>query len=106
MTAALAYGVMAFVAPVLGVLAEFGSEGGDGFWLLLAGPAAGGGVYWAIYVYYRNTDKSHQFERDTHIESQPVTGRDDLVQEIRGTKRSSISGNNVHDHRQRVQRLR
>jgi len=31
--------------------------------LLLLGPGGGIGLYWALYRYYRNTDKSHAFER-------------------------------------------
>ncbi len=73
--------------------------------LLLLGPAGAAGVYWAIYRYYRNTDKSHAFEKETHIESQPVTGSEHKVDSVRGTKRTEISGNNVSDHRSRVKRL-
>lgn len=86
------------------VLASSDSEGGSG-WLLLAGPAAGGGIYWTLFRYYRNTDKSHQFERETVIEAQPVTGQDAKVDEVHGTKRSSIEGNNARDFRRRVQRV-
>ena len=73
-------------------------------WLLL-GPAGAAGFYWAMYRYYRNTDKSHSFERETLIESKPVTGSDAKVDEVRGTKRTSIPGNNVSNHRERVQRV-
>ncbi len=77
----------------------------DGGWLLLAGPVVGGGTYWGIYRYYRNTDKSHQFERTTRIESQPVTGSDIKFDEVHGTSRSKISGDNRKKHRDRVTRL-
>ncbi|WP_232681791.1 hypothetical protein [Nocardioides sp. R-C-SC26] len=80
------------------------SDGGI-FALLLAGPLGGGALYWWLYRYYRNTDKSHSFERETRIEAQPVTGRDDKVDEVRGTKRTDIKGDNVANYRQRVQRL-
>lgn len=86
------------------VIAASDGEGGSA-WLLAAGPAAGGGVYWALFRYYRNTDKSHQFERETLIESQPVQGTDVKVDEVRGTQRTSIDGSNGSKHRQRVQRL-
>ena len=76
-----------------------------GLALLLLGPAGGAGLYWMLYRYYRNTDKSHSYERETVIESQPVAGQDAKVDEVRGTKRTSIQGNNVRDHRQRVQRV-
>lgn len=74
-------------------------------WLLLLGPAGAGGVYWGLYQYYRNTGKSHSFERETAIEAKPITGTDQKVNEVRGTRESSISGNNVHSHRQRVHRF-
>src|SRR5690606_17388660 len=48
--------VLDLVAPLM---ADF-----DGLWILAAGPASAVGVYWAIYRYYRNTDKSHAFERE------------------------------------------
>ena len=38
---------------------------------LLLGPASGVGLYWALYRYYRNTDKSHAFERETAVEAKP-----------------------------------
>ncbi len=76
--------------------------------LLLLGPASGVGLYWALYRYYRNTDKSHAFERETVVEAQPVTGaeRDRKVDEVKGTQASQIRGNNVADFRKRVQRMR
>ena len=73
--------------------------------LLLIGPAGATGLYWALYRYYRNTDKSHAFERETRIDAQPPTGTDRKVDEIKGTRESSIQGNNVHDYRKRVQRV-
>lgn len=87
------------------ILAANSQDEDGGGWLLLAGPAAGVALYTALFRYYRNTDKSHSFERETIIESKPVTGTDAKVDEVRGTKRSSIQGNNVRKHRERVQRL-
>ena len=79
-----------------------------GLALLLLGPAGGAGLYWMLYRYYRNTDKSHAFERETVVEAQPVTGaeRDRKVDEVKGTQASQIRGNNVADFRKRVQRMR
>lgn len=97
----------AVLGPVLGhvfLQSNTQDEGGGG-WLLLAGPAAGVAVYTALFRYYRNTDKSHSFERETLIESKPVTGSDAKVDEVRGTKRTSIPGNNVSKYRERVQRV-
>lgn len=75
-------------------------------WLLAAGPAGAAGTYWALYRYYRNTDKSHAFERDTIITAQPVQGREEKVDHISRTRDSDIDGDNSSKHRERVQRLR
>ena len=72
--------------------------------LLLLGPAGGIGVYWALYRYYRNTDKSQAFERETKVDAKPVTGSDSKIGTNNGTTDSSIKGNNVHDYRERVKR--
>ena len=77
---------------------------GDTPWILLLGPAGAVAVYWGLFQYYRNTDKSHSFERETLIESKPITGTDQKVDEVRGTRRPSIEGDNVRNHRQRVRR--
>ncbi|MBM0124886.1 hypothetical protein [Pimelobacter simplex] len=74
-------------------------------WLLAAGPAGGVATYWAFYRYYRNTDKSHQFERDTIIEAQPVQGGEEKVGHISRTRDSDIDGDNSGNYRQRVQRV-
>lgn len=87
------------------LLAAAASEDDAPWILLLAGPAGGVAVYWLLYRYYRNTDKSHAFEKETIIEARPVTGQDHKVDQVRGTKRRQINGNNVSDHRSRVQRL-
>jgi hypothetical protein len=82
------------------------AEGDDSpVWLLLAGPVAGGGVYFGLWRYYRNTHTSHAFERETRIDAQPVTGNDAKVDEIKGTKKSGTDGANESNHRQRVQRI-
>jgi len=76
-----------------------------GLWLLALGPAGATALYWGLYRYYRNTDKSHAFERDTKIEAKPVTGSDDKVDEVRGTRETRINGDNVRAYRQRVRRV-
>ena len=75
--------------------------------LLALGPASAAGLYWMLYRYYRNTDKSHAFERETEIVAQPVTGMeaDRKVNEVRGTQETQIRGNNVGDYRRRVKRV-
>ena len=80
------------------------SEDG-GLWLLLAGPAGATALYWTLYRYYRNTDKSHAFERETKVDAKPVTGSDHKVDEIKGTQRSRIEGDNGSAYRQRVERI-
>ncbi|KAF1716857.1 hypothetical protein CSC74_08250 [Pseudoxanthomonas yeongjuensis] len=77
-----------------------------GLWLLALGPAGAAGLYWALYRYYRNTDKSHAFERETAVEAQPVTGTDEKIGENNGTQKTSIDGDNVAAYRQRVERVR
>lgn len=75
-----------------------------GLWLLMLGPAGATGLYWALYRYYRNTDKSHAFERETSVEAKPVTGSEQKVDEVEGTRETRIPGDNVHEYRKRVQR--
>ncbi|HUH91047.1 MAG TPA: hypothetical protein VLZ76_10385 [Lysobacter sp.] len=77
----------------------------SGLWLLTLGPAGAVGLYWMLYRYYRNTDKSHAFEHETAVEAKPVTGTDTKINEVKGTQRTSINGDNVRAYRQRVQRI-
>ena len=76
-----------------------------GLWLLALGPAGAAGLYWVLYRFYRNTDKSHAFERETAVVAQPVTGSDEKIDEIKGTQETSIPGCNASEYRQRVQRV-
>ena len=78
-----------------------------GLALLLLGPAGGTGLYWMLYRYYRNTDKSHDFEHETAIVAKPVEGveQDVKVDEVKGTREKRITGDNVGKYRERVQRL-
>ncbi len=80
-------------------------SGDGGMWILLAGPASATGLYWALYRYYRNTDKSHAFERETAVVAKPVTGTDEKIDEVEGTQKTRIDGDNVREYRQRVERL-
>ena len=73
--------------------------------LLLLGPAGATGLYWMLYRHYRNTDKSHAFERETKVEAKPVTGSDSKVGENNGTQEKRIRGDNLGAYRQRVQRV-
>ena len=78
-------------------------DGGLG--LLLLGPAGATGLYWVLYRFYRNTDKSHAFERETAVEAKPVTGSDNKIDEVKGTQQTRIRGDNVREYRKRVQRI-
>jgi hypothetical protein len=74
--------------------------------LLLLGPASGVGLYWALYRHYRNTDKSHAFERETKVDAKPVTGSDSKVGTNNGTRERRIDGDNVREYRKRVSAIR
>ena len=79
-----------------------------GLWLLAMGPAGATALYWALYRYYRNTDKSHAFERETAVEAQPVTGteNDRKVDAVKGTRETRLHGDNGDAYRTRVERIR
>ena len=81
------------------------SDDGGILLLLAIGPAAATGLYWGLYRHYRNTDKSHSFEHETAIKAKPITGSEQKVDQIEGTRETSIRGNNVSDYRARVQRV-
>lgn len=91
------------IAHLLAVV--LAAEDDSPVWLLLLGPAGAGGVYYALWHYYRNATKSHAYEKETRVVAQPITGTDRKVNEVKGTKRTSIEGDNRDDHRVRVQRL-
>ena len=78
----------------------------NGLALLALGPAGAVGLYWALYRYYRNTDKSHAFERETRVEAKPVTGSDSKVGTNNGTRDRRIKGDNVREYRRRVERIK
>lgn len=77
----------------------------SGLWLLALGPAGATALYWGLYRYYRNTDKSHAFERETKVEAKPVTGSDRQVDTVTGTRETRIDGDNVGEYRKRVRRV-
>lgn len=78
----------------------------SGLALLALGPAGAAGLYWVLYRYYRNTDKSHAFERETRVEAKPVSGSDLKVGTNNGTQERRISGDNVREYRRRVDAIR
>ena len=77
----------------------------NGIWLLALGPTGAAALYWALYRYYRNTDKSHAFERETAVDAKPVTGSEHKVSEVKGTRKTRIDGDNVKAYRTRVRRV-
>lgn len=80
-------------------------DGDFGGWLLLLGPAGAAGVYYGLWHHYRNANRSHSFESETRIAAQPITGSDQKVKTVTGTRRTSIKGDNRNAHRTRVQRV-
>ena len=88
---------------VLGILGS--SDSGGIAWLLAIGPAGGAGLYWMLFRYYRNTDKSHGYERETRVTAEPVSGEDVKIGENNGTQESEIDGRNEREFRRRVQRV-
>jgi hypothetical protein len=93
------------VLPQLVMASSSSDSDGGALALLAAGPAAGAGLYWMLYRYYRNTDKSHSFEQETLVEAAPIQGHDQKVDEIRGTRDRHTKGHNESNHRQRCQRV-
>lgn len=77
----------------------------DSAWILLAGPAVGITVYWLSFLYYRNTNKTHNYEYETIIKAQTPTGSDQRIRKIRKTTRARTQGANGGSHRERVRRI-
>jgi hypothetical protein len=69
------------------------------------GPAASAAYYWLMYLRYRNTNKTQQYERETAVQAQPVEGNDARVNTITGTQAREIRGRNESNYRQRVTRI-
>ena len=71
-------------------------------WLLAIGPVGAASFYWAVWMAYRNTDKSHAYEHETEIVVSGMTGADVKVGTNNGTRDSRIQGMNSDSPRQRV----
>ncbi|MCL2466688.1 MAG: hypothetical protein FWF02_08530 [Micrococcales bacterium] len=94
------------ILPQLLVMSSDSSDDGGGIgWLLLSGPAAGIALYGALYRFYRNTDKSHNYEHETRVVAKPIRGDERKVDKIHGTSDSHTKGHNEGTYRQRVTRL-
>lgn len=91
-------------AHLLAALLAAENDSGPLF-LLALGPVGGGALYWGLWSYYRNTGKSHSFETETKVVAEPIAGTDRKVNEVKGTKKSGIDGDNRTNHRQRVTRV-
>ncbi|WP_375389688.1 hypothetical protein [uncultured Amnibacterium sp.] len=91
----------------LPVLQSSDSGGGSGeLALLLAGPVSGTALYAAVHRYYRNADKRHGFETETAIALKTdISGQDEKVDEVKGTRESRIRDDNSRDFRRRVAKL-
>ncbi|HOE83513.1 MAG TPA: hypothetical protein PK329_11210 [Myxococcota bacterium] len=74
------------------------------YMLLAAGPTGAALFYWYMYRFYRNTDKSHGFERETAIDAEEVECTDYKIGENNRTRQRSIRGENSKSFRDRVQR--
>ena len=91
---------------LLPVLHSSSSDGSGSLFVLLAGPIAGTALYAAVYRYYRNADKSHAFERETLIAlKSPITGDEQQIDEVKGTRERRIRGDNAQRFRTRVAKL-
>jgi len=97
---------MGMMIDLITAVIALSGDGDAPWWVLAAGPAGAAATYGGFYAYYRNTGKSHEFEKDTIIESQPVQGGEEKVDHIRKTRDSSIKGDNSSNYRKRVERIR
>lgn len=71
----------------------------------LAGPAVFAAVYVGIYRYYRNTDKRHNFEKETEVAVGNLTRADRKRGTNNRQKSRTMSGSNQDDHLERVSRV-
>lgn len=71
-------------------------------WLLALGPVGASAFYWAVWQAYRNTNKSHSYERETDVEVNGMTGGDVKVGENNRTRERWIRGRNDDKPRQRL----
>jgi len=71
-------------------------------WLLAVGPVGATSFYWAVWMAYRNTDKSHAFEHETEVIVSNMTGEDVKVGENNGTQKRWIQGRNDDKPRERL----
>ncbi|AYF98232.1 hypothetical protein [Protaetiibacter intestinalis] len=77
-------------------------DGGGVGWLLALGPVGAASFYWGVWRAYRNTDKSHSYERETEVVVSNMTGDDVKVGTNNGTQERHIRGRNSDNPRQRL----
>jgi hypothetical protein len=96
----------ALVLAQLPLLYSSSSDGSGSIWFLLAGPVCGTALYAAVYRYYRNADKTDAFERETRIALKGrITGQEQQIDEVRGTRERRVDGDNSGEFRARVAKL-
>lgn len=78
------------------------SSGDVPVWLLIFGPVGAVTFYLTVWRMYRNTDKSHSFERETEVVVSNMTGGDAKVSTNNGTQERWIRGRNDGNPRQRL----
>ncbi len=71
-------------------------------WLLALGPVGGATFYWAVWMAYRNTDKSHSFEKETEVVVSGLVGEDVKIGENNGTRDRWVRGRNDNKPRERL----
>ncbi|MDO5663537.1 MAG: hypothetical protein Q4G40_12640 [Brachybacterium sp.] len=104
----MAGGTFAGALTAGGAVVAGGGDGGGAFLGLapfIAGPVVFGMVYMGIYRYYRNTDKRHYFERETHVETYGHQQFNDRVGRRTRLKNRTMRGANEANSLDRVQRI-
>lgn len=78
------------------VLADSSDSESDVFYLLAIGPAAAVFFYTTVYMRYRNTDKRHEYERETSSDIADVQGYDTKIDHLTGLRNRRMRGRNEH----------
>lgn len=84
------------------LLADSSSGDSNALYLLAIGPAAAVFFYTTVHLRYRNTDKRHEYERQTSSEISDVQGYDTRVQQFTGLRNRWMDGRNEHVPTQRL----
>lgn len=77
-------------------------EGDNPFIFLLAGPILGAAFYFVVFRFYRNTNKSHSFEKETRVASKNFQANDNKIGERNGQRNRYMRSANHTKHRSRV----